>query len=62
MGFPFCCKRYSDTASGWQRERSAKRDIGNTVVLWNSLNIGCYCFEFLEMREGKRHCIRLNET
>jgi hypothetical protein len=58
MGFPFCCKRYSDTASGWQRER----DIGNTVVLWNSLNIGCYCFEFLETREGKRHCIRLNET
>jgi hypothetical protein len=65
MGFPVCCKWYSDTAtdvSGWQRERSAKRDIGNVAVLWNSLNIGCYCFEFLETREGKCQCIRLNDS
>ena len=63
-GLPFCCKWYSNTdtdASGWQRERSAKRDTGNTLVVWNSLNAGCPCFEYLETREGKCHCIRLNE-
>ena len=65
MGFSFCRKWYSDTdtdASGWQRERSAKCGIGNTVVVWNSLNVGCSCFEFLEKREGKCQCIRLNES
>jgi hypothetical protein len=65
MGFPFCCKWYSDTdtdASGWQREPSAKCGFGSTVVMWNSLSVSCCCFEFLETREGKCQCIRLKKS